>query len=142
MKSMSATRSQQILALLAIAQLMGVLDFSIVNVALPSIQRTFHLDPAGLQGLAAGLLTTSLQVGAAISTSLASVVASSIALAAGGDPAVAATTGYQATLYLVLGLSVIAAVLAVLVFRAPIPVAMPMNTAVHEQQPNNAALTR
>src|SRR2546425_13309244 len=35
MKSMSAARSQQILALLAVAQLMGVLDFSIVNVALP-----------------------------------------------------------------------------------------------------------
>jgi MFS family permease len=42
-------RSKQILALLAIAQLMGVLDFSIVNVALPSIQRTFHLAPADLQ---------------------------------------------------------------------------------------------
>src|SRR5215831_16457962 len=28
---------------------MGVLDFSIVNVALPSIQRTFHLAPADLQ---------------------------------------------------------------------------------------------
>jgi hypothetical protein len=30
-------------------QLMGVLDFSIVNVALPSIQRNFHLAPADLQ---------------------------------------------------------------------------------------------
>lgn len=28
---------------------MGVLDFSIVNVALPSIQRMFHLAPADLQ---------------------------------------------------------------------------------------------
>ncbi len=28
---------------------MGILDFSIVNVALPSIQRTFHLTPAELQ---------------------------------------------------------------------------------------------
>ncbi len=49
MKSISTARSQQILALLAVAQLMGVLDFSIVNVALPSIQRTFHLAPADLQ---------------------------------------------------------------------------------------------
>jgi MFS family permease len=49
MKSLSTTRSNQILALLAVAQLMGVLDFSIVNIALPSIQRMFHLAPADLQ---------------------------------------------------------------------------------------------
>jgi EmrB/QacA subfamily drug resistance transporter len=95
-----------------------------------------------LQGLAAGLLNTSQQVGAAVGTSLASVVASSVALTVGGDPAVAATTGYEAALYLALGLSVIAAMLAVLAFRAPIPVAMGPNTAVHEQQPHEAALTR
>jgi hypothetical protein len=34
MKSLSTTRSNQMLALLAVAQLMGVLDFSIVNIAL------------------------------------------------------------------------------------------------------------
>jgi EmrB/QacA subfamily drug resistance transporter len=113
----------------------------VCTVVTTTIAATARLVPE-LQGLAAGLLTTSQQVGAAIGTSLASVVANSIALAVGGDPAVAATTGYQATLYLALGLSVITAVLAVLVFRAPIPVAMPMNTAVHEQRPNNAALTR
>ncbi len=43
MESMSTARSNQILALLATAALMGVLDFSIVNVALPSSQHTFHL---------------------------------------------------------------------------------------------------
>ena len=45
MESMSTARSNQILALLATAALMGVLDFSIVNVALPSIQHPFHLAP-------------------------------------------------------------------------------------------------
>jgi Major Facilitator Superfamily len=113
----------------------------VCTVVTTTIAATARLGPE-LQGLAAGLLTTSQQVGTAIGTSLASVVASSIALATGGDPAVAATTGYQATLYLALGLSVIAAMLAVLAFRTPIPVAMRTNTAVHEQQPNNAALTR
>ena len=49
MESMSTSRDTQILALLATAALMGVLDFSIVNVALPSIQRMFHLAPADLQ---------------------------------------------------------------------------------------------
>src|SRR5260370_18687147 len=49
MKSISTSRSNQILALLAVAQLMGVLDFSILNIGLPSIQRTFHLAPADLQ---------------------------------------------------------------------------------------------
>jgi hypothetical protein len=48
MESMSTARSNQILVLLATAALMGVLDFSRVNVALPSIQQTFHLAPAAL----------------------------------------------------------------------------------------------
>ncbi len=38
-----------ILALLSLAQLMIVLDFSIVNVALPSIEAQFHLTPTQLQ---------------------------------------------------------------------------------------------
>ncbi|MGA9097893.1 MAG: MFS transporter, partial [Methanotrichaceae archaeon] len=38
-----------ILILLSLAQLMIVLDFSIVNVALPSIQSQFHLTPTKLQ---------------------------------------------------------------------------------------------
>ncbi len=38
-----------ILALLALAQFMVVLDVSIVNVALPAMQRTLHLTPTNLQ---------------------------------------------------------------------------------------------
>jgi MFS family permease len=49
MESLSTARRNQILALLATAALMGVLDFSMVNGALPSIQHTFHLAPADLQ---------------------------------------------------------------------------------------------
>lgn len=92
------------------------------TVVTTTISATAPLGPH-LQGLAAGLLNTSQQVGAALGTSLASVVATSIARAVGGDPLVAATTGYQATLYLALGLSVITAVLAILVIRTRTPVA-------------------
>src|SRR5215472_3152612 len=42
-------RRAAILALLAVTQLMGVLDFSIVNLALPSIERQFDLTPDRLQ---------------------------------------------------------------------------------------------
>src|SRR5260370_6268367 len=42
-------RSTAILAVLAVAPLMGVLDFSIVNIALPSIRRELALTPADLQ---------------------------------------------------------------------------------------------
>src|SRR5215510_11259938 len=42
-------RRAAILALLATTQLIGVLDFSIVNVALPSIERQFDLPPDRLQ---------------------------------------------------------------------------------------------
>jgi MFS family permease len=42
-------RRAAILALLSTTQLLGVLDFSIVNVALPSIQKEFHLAPEHLQ---------------------------------------------------------------------------------------------
>ena len=42
-------RRAAILALLAVTQLMGVLDFSIVNLALPSIERQFDLTPDQLQ---------------------------------------------------------------------------------------------
>jgi EmrB/QacA subfamily drug resistance transporter len=113
----------------------------VCTVVTTTIAATTPLGPE-LQGLAAGLLTTSQQVGAAIGTSLASVVATSIARAVGGDPAMAVTTGYQATLYLALGLSALAAVLAVLAFRSPTPVAIPTTTAIPEQQPNEAALPR
>src|SRR5579884_2403112 len=43
------SRKKQTLALLAVAQIMVVLDFSIVNIALPAIQQAFHLAPADLQ---------------------------------------------------------------------------------------------
>jgi EmrB/QacA subfamily drug resistance transporter len=43
------TRNGVILALACVAQFMVVLDVSIVNVALPSIQRDLHFTPAGLQ---------------------------------------------------------------------------------------------
>lgn len=42
-------RRAAVLALLAVTQLIGVLDFSIVNVALPSIQSEFDLAPDQLQ---------------------------------------------------------------------------------------------
>src|SRR4029078_3577100 len=42
-------RPQAILFLLCFAQLMLVLDFSIVNVALPSIGEALHLNRQGLQ---------------------------------------------------------------------------------------------
>ncbi|MGH9131336.1 MAG: MFS transporter [Acidimicrobiales bacterium] len=43
------TRKGVILALACVAQFMVVLDVSIVNVALPSIQHDLHFSPAGLQ---------------------------------------------------------------------------------------------
>ena len=46
---MLRSRRGAILALLAVTQLIGVLDFSIVNVALPSIQGQFGLAPGELQ---------------------------------------------------------------------------------------------
>jgi MFS family permease len=94
----------------------------VCTVVTTTIAATAPLGPE-LQGLAAGLLTTSQQVGAALGASLASVVATSIARAVGGGPAIAATTGYQATLYLALGLAVITAVLAILALRTRTPVA-------------------
>jgi EmrB/QacA subfamily drug resistance transporter len=52
-KTSGAPRKQAnhwlILVLLALAQFMVVLDVSIVNVALPSIQRAFHMTPENLQ---------------------------------------------------------------------------------------------
>ena len=92
-----------------------------------------------LQGLAAGLLATSQQVGAALGISLASVVASAIVLAAGGDPSAAATTGYQATMYVALLLSVLAGALAFLTMQTPAPVAM--STSTHEEQRTGAEQT-
>jgi MFS family permease len=109
----------------------------VCTLVITTIAATAQLGPE-LQGLAAGLINTSQQLGGAIGTSLASVVATSIALAAGGDGKVAATTGYQATLYLALVLAVITAVLAVLAIRTRTPVALHTSTSAHEQQWNGA----
>jgi EmrB/QacA subfamily drug resistance transporter len=98
-----------------------------------TITATTQLEPE-LQGLAAGLLNTSQQIGAALGTSLASVVSSAIALAIGGESPVAATTGYQAALYLALVLAVIAGVLAVLAIRTRTPVVTHTRTPAREQQ--------
>jgi MFS family permease len=43
------SRKKQTLALLAVAQIMVILDFSIVSIALPAIQQAFHLASADLQ---------------------------------------------------------------------------------------------
>jgi MFS family permease len=72
---------------------------------------TAGLGPA-FQGLAAGLFNTSQNVGGAIGTSLASVVVTSVTLSAGGSVSVAATVGDRAALYLALGLTVLAVILA------------------------------
>ncbi|MGH9127938.1 MAG: MFS transporter [Acidimicrobiales bacterium] len=47
--SRNHTRNGVILALACVAQFMVILDVSIVNVALPSIQRDLHFTPGGLQ---------------------------------------------------------------------------------------------
>jgi MFS family permease len=68
------------------------------------------------QGLAAGLLTTSQQIGAAIGVSLSSVLATTIALYYGNDP-LSAVIGYRASLYMSLGLVVVSALLALYLVR-------------------------
>jgi EmrB/QacA subfamily drug resistance transporter len=50
--------SRQALALVLVASFMVVLDFSIVNVALPSIQRELHVTPASLQWIITGYALT------------------------------------------------------------------------------------
>jgi EmrB/QacA subfamily drug resistance transporter len=109
----------------------------VCTVVTTTIAATAQLGPE-LQGLAAGLLNTSQQIGAALGISLASVVSAAIALAFGGNPSVAATTGYQAALYLALVLAVIASVLAVLLMRTRTPVATHTRTPAHEQQRTGA----
>jgi MFS family permease len=47
-----------VLGVLAIAQLMGVLDFSIVNVAMPSGQHEFQLTPPELQWIVSAYAVT------------------------------------------------------------------------------------
>jgi predicted MFS family arabinose efflux permease len=68
------------------------------------------------QGLAAGLLTTSQQIGAAIGVSLSSVVTTTVALYYGNSP-VSAVNGYRASLYMSLGLVIASAILALYLVR-------------------------
>jgi len=167
-----------------------ILDFSIVNVALPSIQSRFHLAPttlqwvvsayalkfggflllmgrgsdlfgvgvaglaaistesslvllmasyyvaapglvsavvslniagttgvkSGRQGLAAGLLATSQQIGAAIGVSVASVIAVTVVLSLGSGTA-AVVAGYLTALLAAEGLIVVAVILALYLVR-------------------------
>lgn len=53
-----ATNHWFVLVLLALAQFMVVLDVSIVNVALPAIQRAFHMSPTSLQWIITGYSLT------------------------------------------------------------------------------------
>jgi EmrB/QacA subfamily drug resistance transporter len=68
------------------------------------------------QGLAAGLLTTSQQIGAAIGVSLSSVVATMVALYLGSNPA-SIVLGYRASLYMSLGMTMVATILAFYLVR-------------------------
>ncbi len=88
----------------------------VCTLVLMSIAATASLE-ADLQGLAAGLLNTAQQVGAALGTSLAGIVASAVTIAVGGVPSVATTAGYQAALYLALVLAVLAGLLVMLLLR-------------------------
>ena len=70
-----------------------------------------------MQGLAAGLLNTSQQIGAALGASLASVVATSVVLALGNHGKAAVTTGDQVAIYLAGALALLSGALAVLAIR-------------------------
>lgn len=97
------------------------------------------------QGLAAGLLNTSQQLGGAIGTSLASLVATAVTLLNGGSGTLAITTGYQATLYLTLGLALAAGALAFLTIRTHVTPAMSESvseTAQVETGPEHARVAR
>jgi EmrB/QacA subfamily drug resistance transporter len=68
------------------------------------------------QGLAAGLLTTSQQIGAAIGVSLSSVVATIVALYYGSAPE-STVAGYRASLFMSLGLVILSTILALYLVR-------------------------
>ncbi len=68
------------------------------------------------QGLAAGLLTTSQQIGAAIGVSVASVVATAVVLSLGRSPA-AVVAGFRTALFVSEGLIVIAVIFALYLVR-------------------------
>jgi MFS family permease len=55
---LTARRGQLVLLLLCGAQFLAVLDATIVNVALPSVQRALHFTPQNLQWVASGYALT------------------------------------------------------------------------------------
>jgi EmrB/QacA subfamily drug resistance transporter len=71
---------------------------------------------SGRQGLAAGLLTTSQQIGAAIGVSVASVVAVTVVLSLGRSPATV-VEGYRTAMLVSEGLIIIAIILALYLVR-------------------------
>ncbi len=68
------------------------------------------------QGLAAGLLTTAQQIGAAIGVSVASVVVTTVALSIGSSPA-SRVIGYRGALFFSEGLIIVATILALYLIR-------------------------
>jgi EmrB/QacA subfamily drug resistance transporter len=71
---------------------------------------------SGRQGLAAGLLTTSQQIGAAIGVSVASAVVATVVLSIGESP-VTMVGGYRAALFFSEGLIAVAVILALYLVR-------------------------
>lgn len=80
-----------------------------------NIAGTGGVEPAR-QGLAAGMLTTAQQIGAAIGVSMASVIVSTVALSIGGNP-VSRVAGYRAALFFSEVLIIAAAILSLYLIR-------------------------
>lgn len=119
---------------------MGVVCIMITT----SIAGTAQLERE-MQGLAAGLLNTSQQIGGAIGISLASLVASAVTLVNGGGGKLATTAGYQAALYLTLGFALAAGTLALLTLRTHVAPAMSASVseaARAETRPEHARVAR
>lgn len=89
---------------------------------------------ASFQGLAAGLINTSQQLGGALGASLVSMVTTSVALAVGGNEKIATTTGDQAALSLALVLALLTGVLAALLIRNPTPASTLVSQDAREQE--------
>lgn len=96
-----------------------ILGYSIAGIGIvcmlvsATIVATMQL-AANFQGVAAGLLTTSQQLGSALGTGLASLVVTSVVFSVGEKGKVAATIGDQAALFLALLLALLACGLACL----------------------------
>lgn len=103
----------------------------VCTVVTTTIAATSQME-ATFQGLAAGLINTSQQLGGALGASLASMVAISVALAVGGNEKIATTTGDQAALYLTLGLALLTGLLAALLIKNP--AAIPASQDEHKQE--------